>query len=247
MNFHAVGAQLERGVRRLATMLRTPTLGEQVRNLHSAYCHSQSQFTEAAAVLRAVRADLNAYHKADDDRISVAVIRIDMWADGKPGADKCPMNAVAVKDRVAKLRADRDALGLKRLELYAHPDDWPAIKALAAQLVVAREYAGPATSRLTFELSGALCSHQDPNNCNRERDCPAFVALPFGSLGSSARAQLSEPRAQSTMSLPCASPVVGETKCTRLNTTDITVQLPVAALPIPSSKTPIRSHLWLPD
>ena len=37
-------------------------------------------------------------------------------------------------ERVAKLRADRDAMGLKRLELYAHPDDWPAIKALAEKL-----------------------------------------------------------------------------------------------------------------
>jgi len=37
-------------------------------------------------------------------------------------------------ERVAKLRADRDALGLKRLELYAHPDDWPAIKAMAEKL-----------------------------------------------------------------------------------------------------------------
>lgn len=27
-------------------------------------------------------------------------------------------------------------------------------------------------------LRGALCSHQDPSNCNRARDCPAFVALP---------------------------------------------------------------------
>ena len=25
---------------------------------------------------------------------------------------------------------------------------------------------------------GALCSHQDPNSCDRSRDCPAFVALP---------------------------------------------------------------------
>ena len=32
------------------------------------------------------------------------------------------------------MRAARDALGLKRLELYAHPDDWPAIKALAEKL-----------------------------------------------------------------------------------------------------------------
>jgi hypothetical protein len=37
-------------------------------------------------------------------------------------------------ERVAKLRADRDSLGLKRLELYAHPEDWKAIKALAEKL-----------------------------------------------------------------------------------------------------------------
>ena len=37
-------------------------------------------------------------------------------------------------ERLAEFRAIRDALGLKRLELYAHPDDWPAIKALAEKL-----------------------------------------------------------------------------------------------------------------
>ena len=37
-------------------------------------------------------------------------------------------------ERVAALRAVRDALGLKRLELYAHHDDWPAIKARAEKL-----------------------------------------------------------------------------------------------------------------
>jgi hypothetical protein len=42
--------------------------------------------------------------------------------------------AKTTSERVAKLRADRDALGLKRLELYAHPDDWPAIKAMAEKL-----------------------------------------------------------------------------------------------------------------
>ena len=36
--------------------------------------------------------------------------------------------------RVQALRAARDALGLRRLELYAHPEDWPAIKALADKL-----------------------------------------------------------------------------------------------------------------
>lgn len=45
------------------------------------------------------------------------------------------MNAAkTASERVAKLRADRDALGLKRLELYAHPEDWPVIKALAEKL-----------------------------------------------------------------------------------------------------------------
>lgn len=42
--------------------------------------------------------------------------------------------AKTTSERVAKMRADRDALGLKRLELYAHPDDWAAIKALAEKL-----------------------------------------------------------------------------------------------------------------
>jgi predicted component of type VI protein secretion system len=42
--------------------------------------------------------------------------------------------AKTTSERVQKLRADRDALGLKRLELYAHPEDWPAIKALAEKL-----------------------------------------------------------------------------------------------------------------
>ncbi len=37
-------------------------------------------------------------------------------------------------ERVAAMRAARDALGLKRLELYAHPEDWPQIKALAEKL-----------------------------------------------------------------------------------------------------------------
>lgn len=42
--------------------------------------------------------------------------------------------AKTTSERVAAMRAARDALGLKRLELYAHPDDWPAIKALAEKL-----------------------------------------------------------------------------------------------------------------
>ena len=42
--------------------------------------------------------------------------------------------AKTTSERVQAMRAARDALGLKRLELYAHPDDWPAIKALAEKL-----------------------------------------------------------------------------------------------------------------
>lgn len=42
--------------------------------------------------------------------------------------------AKTTAERVGALRAARDALGLRRLELYAHPEDWPAIKALAEKL-----------------------------------------------------------------------------------------------------------------
>jgi hypothetical protein len=44
-------------------------------------------------------------------------------------------------ERVAKMRAERAAAGLKRLELYVHPDDWPAVKKLAAKLQRKRESA----------------------------------------------------------------------------------------------------------
>ena len=39
-----------------------------------------------------------------------------------------------VSERVQKLRKEAAEQGLKRRELYAHPDDWPAIKALADKL-----------------------------------------------------------------------------------------------------------------
>ena len=41
-------------------------------------------------------------------------------------------------ERVQKLRAERTAQGLKRLDLYAHPDDTAAIKALAQKLAQKR-------------------------------------------------------------------------------------------------------------
>jgi hypothetical protein len=44
------------------------------------------------------------------------------------------MTAIPVAARVAALRERRAALGLTRLELYAHPDDHAKIKALAAKL-----------------------------------------------------------------------------------------------------------------
>lgn len=42
--------------------------------------------------------------------------------------------AKTTSERVQAMRVARDALGLKRLELYAHPEDWPQIKALAEKL-----------------------------------------------------------------------------------------------------------------
>jgi len=47
----------------------------------------------------------------------------------------------SVTERVAALRERAAALGLKRLELYAHPEDWVAIKALADKLKKRREKA----------------------------------------------------------------------------------------------------------
>ena len=48
------------------------------------------------------------------------------------------MTAKPVAARVAALRVRRAALGLKRLEIYAHPGDHATIKALAARLQLRR-------------------------------------------------------------------------------------------------------------
>ena len=48
------------------------------------------------------------------------------------------MTAKTTIERVSAMRAARAALGLRRLELYAHQDDWPAIKALADRLAKRR-------------------------------------------------------------------------------------------------------------
>lgn len=49
------------------------------------------------------------------------------------------------KERQDKLRQTRAAQGLKRLELYAHPKDWPRIRAYAEKLTKKRVVA-PAIS-----------------------------------------------------------------------------------------------------
>lgn len=66
----------------------------------------------------------------------------DRMGIGEPNAScgDCPtrdyphMIAKTTSERVEALRADRKAQGLKRMELYAHPEDWPAIKALAEKI-----------------------------------------------------------------------------------------------------------------
>lgn len=42
--------------------------------------------------------------------------------------------AKTATQRVVTMREAREALGLKRRDVYAHPDDWPTIKALAKKL-----------------------------------------------------------------------------------------------------------------
>jgi hypothetical protein len=37
-------------------------------------------------------------------------------------------------ERVEKLRNEREALGLKRRELYVHDDEWPKLQELAAKI-----------------------------------------------------------------------------------------------------------------
>ena len=47
--------------------------------------------------------------------------------------------AKTTSERVEKLRKEREALGLKRREMYAHDDDWPKLQELAANLQRRRE------------------------------------------------------------------------------------------------------------
>lgn len=52
----------------------------------------------------------------------------------RPRAVCCIVSAKTPTERVEKLRQEREALGLKRRELYAHDEDWPKIQELAAKL-----------------------------------------------------------------------------------------------------------------
>ena len=61
--------------------------------------------------------------------------------------------AKTTSERVQAMRAARDALGLKRLELYAHPEDWPAIKTLAERLQRKRAKAQPGTRAGVIEAA----------------------------------------------------------------------------------------------
>ena len=51
--------------------------------------------------------------------------------------------AKTTNERVANLRKERTALGIERREVYAHDEDWPAIKALADRLAKRRAKAAP--------------------------------------------------------------------------------------------------------
>lgn len=54
--------------------------------------------------------------------------------------ERVGMNAAkTTSERVEKLRQEREALGLRRRELYAHDDDWPKLQELAAKLQRKRE------------------------------------------------------------------------------------------------------------
>lgn len=52
------------------------------------------------------------------------------------------MVAKTVSERVAALRARRDALGLVRLELYVYPDELPVFRALVTKIKAKRHKRG---------------------------------------------------------------------------------------------------------
>lgn len=56
------------------------------------------------------------------------------------------MNAKTTAERVQALRSRRDAMGLTRVEVYAHPDDVEAVKKYAAKKRKARMKSGDMTA-----------------------------------------------------------------------------------------------------
>ena len=54
--------------------------------------------------------------------------------------------------RLAKLRARRESAGLKRVEVWTHPDDAADVKAYAAELAQARQVPNAATRAAMAEL-----------------------------------------------------------------------------------------------
>ena len=71
------------------------------------------------------------------------------------------MTAKTVSARVAELRARRQAAGLVRLELYAHPEDHQPIKALAEKLQKRRDKNRDIDTR-SDTVSGGFMSASDP-------------------------------------------------------------------------------------
>ena len=61
--------------------------------------------------------------------------------------------------RVAALRERAAAHGLKRLEIYANPEDWVAIKALAARLQKRRDKA--ANVAANAEITGRALAQNE--------------------------------------------------------------------------------------
>ena len=49
------------------------------------------------------------------------------------------MPAKTTSERVEKMRQEREALGMRRRELYVHDDDWPRLQELAVKMKRKRE------------------------------------------------------------------------------------------------------------
>lgn len=64
------------------------------------------------------------------------------------------MNAKTTSERVEKLRQEREALGLRRRELYAHDEDWPKLQELAAKLQRKRDRDAKRAKGLTLPVTG---------------------------------------------------------------------------------------------